>query len=120
MIICVSLQVLYGLRADHEAQLHGDSLERSALERVLEEEGERERRRVGEAQARLARVQAERANLRTLEQAGTRREWHEAHREGQREEVGSVYSGLKDTPEIRTPLYEGHFAMSQICCKFTT
>ena len=43
---------------------------------------------MGAAHARLARVQAERANLRTLQQAGTRREWHEAHREGQMEEVG--------------------------------
>ena len=24
---------------------------------------------------------------------------------------------LKDTPEIRTPLYEGHFAMSQMCSR---
>ena len=93
----VSPQVLYGLRADHEAQLHSESLERSALEKVVEEEGERERRRVGAAHTRLARVQAERANLRTLQQAEARREWHEAHREGQKEEVGGIGIGQVTT-----------------------
>ena len=79
--------MLYRLHADHEAEHRHEDLERSMLERAVEEETQRERERLDAAQVQLARTQAEQANLHTLQEAGARRVLLDGHREAGMEEV---------------------------------
>ena len=79
--------MLYRLHADHEAEHRHEDLERSMLERAVEEETQRERERLDAAQVQLARTQAERANLHTLQEAGARRVLLDGHKEAGMEEV---------------------------------
>ena len=52
IITACPVQVLYRLRADHEAQCHRDDLEQSMLEKAVEEEGQREREKISTAHAK--------------------------------------------------------------------
>ena len=58
------------------------------LEQAVEEETQRERRKLDAAHIRLAKIQAGRANLHTLQEAGAQRTLHDVRRETGMGEVG--------------------------------
>ena len=61
MLVVISLQMVYRLRADAAAQEHRDALEQSMMQRAVEEDTLREREKLERAHTKLVRAQAERA-----------------------------------------------------------
>ena len=102
--------MLYRLHADHEAQRHREDLEQSMLEQAVEEETQRERRKLDAAHIRLAKTQAGQANLHTLQEAGAQRTLYGVRREAGMEEVGKHVLSLSE-------VYFDHFEFP--VCVFT-
>ena len=79
--------MVYQLHTDAAAQQHREELEQSMLERAVEEEGQREREKLDAAHTRLARLDVQRGTSTTLQQAGARRDRHDAQQERRMGEV---------------------------------
>ena len=79
--------MVYQLHTDEAAQRHREELEQSMLERAVEEEGQREREKLDAAHTRLARLDVQRGTSTTLQQAGARRDRHDAQQERRMGEV---------------------------------
>lgn len=77
----------YRLHADASAELHGEELQKSMLERAVEEDAQRERGRLDDAHIKLAKTQAQRANHALLQEARARRTLREMQHNVQLEEV---------------------------------
>ena len=63
------LQTVYWLQADAAAQDHRHALERSMLQRAVEEEVLRKREKMERAHTKLAKAQTERVNQQALQEA---------------------------------------------------
>ena len=87
MLMVISLQMVYRLRADAAAQEHCDALEQSMMQRAVEEDALREREKLERAHTKLARAQAERANQQALQEADARRNLRTMHRDIRMEQV---------------------------------
>ncbi len=84
--------MLYKLRVDASADQHGAELEKSMLERAIEEQAQREREGLDKAHAMLAKTQAEKANSATVLEAKARRSLRELKQGVKMEEVREAIS----------------------------
>lgn len=78
------------LRAEAQAEEHSVELDKSRLERALEEEVLREREVLDKAQGKLARMQAVRAGEATVHEAMARRNIRELKQTLEMEQVTSI------------------------------
>jgi hypothetical protein len=86
-ILWFSVQMRQRLHAEANSELHSTELEKSMLERAVEEDVERERERLDRAQAKLARTQAQRAKEAAVQEAKARRVLREMKSDVKREQV---------------------------------
>ena len=75
------------LHTDVSTELHSVELEKSMLERAVEEDAQRERAKLDDAQTKLAKIQARRTNQATVQEARARRDLREIRRDLKLEEV---------------------------------
>ena len=75
------------LRAEGNSELHSGELEKSMLERAVEEDVERERQHLNQAHANLAKTQARRAKKAALQEAKALQALREMKHDVQMEEV---------------------------------
>lgn len=75
------------LRAEASSELHSTELEKSMLERAVEEDVERERELLDHAHTKLAKTQAERAKDKAIQEAKARRVLREMKQDVKMEEV---------------------------------
>lgn len=81
------------LRAETNSELHSTELEKSSLERAVEEDLEKEKERLDRAHNRLAQTQAQRAKEAAVQEAKARRALREMKQEVRMEQVRVSRSG---------------------------
>ena len=88
------MQMRHQVRVETNADEHGVDVDRSTMERAVEEEAKREREKLDRAHIRLAKLQAEKANQAIIQEARARRTIREMKHDVQMEEVSHRVEGM--------------------------